>query len=348
MLSAPRAAADRHACEQQRPADVGGHHHPPPPPPAVGEGAGVERQDEVRRPDERGQHPHLRRRGVERDHPDQRQRDAGDLVAQHRDALRRPVEAEHALAQERRHAVKLDERLLRRSGSGRADGARPFPAGPGRPAPSRRAPYSRAAVRHAAVGDEDAGDHGGQAHRQVSTRRRWSRARPRAGAARRSGSTVRSAPWNPAPKPTPATAVPAKNAAVERSIDGKQGDADAGDQRDSAEEHDRARARSTGCSQHGQARRCRPGRTRPARRARPSASPTTQAGQRGPERAGRSRPAPRPRSAPGRPAGTGAARPRAARLRPQRRQRAGLRRGRLGHQERRRPPAAGRRRADTR
>jgi hypothetical protein len=85
---------DRDAGDQHRPPDVGPDHQPPPLADAIQPDAGHQRQQQMREQPSGGQIAHLGRIGAEHQDCDERDRDAVDLVAEHRDRLAGPQVAE--------------------------------------------------------------------------------------------------------------------------------------------------------------------------------------------------------------------------------------------------------------
>ena len=97
---------ERERGDQERAADVGRDHRLPPAAAAVDPGAGVEREEEVRRELGRDEVAHLGRVRVEHEHGDERQRDQADLVADERDGLPEP-EAPEARFSRRRGGTSM-------------------------------------------------------------------------------------------------------------------------------------------------------------------------------------------------------------------------------------------------
>ena len=91
-------------------------HQAPPPVDAIEPGAGDDREQQVRQQPRGREQAHLRRRGIEDQHRDDRQRQVRHLVPEHADRLPDPEQPELALAKERRQGAR--QGVAARLGSG--------------------------------------------------------------------------------------------------------------------------------------------------------------------------------------------------------------------------------------
>ena len=101
-VSASKAYASGSEPIRSRAAEVGGDHDLPLVCAAVGPGACVQREEQVRRQLGGDEVAHLRRGRVEREHRHEGQRDQADLIAEQRDRLPRPEAAELLVLAEKR------------------------------------------------------------------------------------------------------------------------------------------------------------------------------------------------------------------------------------------------------
>jgi hypothetical protein len=98
--------ADRDADQQRGAAQVRGDHGGAAAAVPVRPRPRVQREQQAGQPHHGGEVAHGGRAGVQREHRDQRERDRGDLVAEHRDRLRAPVAAERPVPQQLRDPVR--------------------------------------------------------------------------------------------------------------------------------------------------------------------------------------------------------------------------------------------------
>ena len=150
---------DRDRPDQERAAEVGRDHDPPLARAAVGPGARVEREEEVRRELGGDEIPHLGRARVEGQDGDERQGDQADLVAEQRDGLTGPEAPELAvLTQERRHPHRGDFSLARCRPCSRSS---PSP-------PSGASPSSRSRTRSRSTRSSPSSPFGSRSRRSCS------------------------------------------------------------------------------------------------------------------------------------------------------------------------------------